>query len=244
MDVLTQYIDINRCLRSILNKTYDAISAIEYEGSGYAIPIIRYIKADLKLLRRLWPVPDSLPLGELETAFEKEVNSEFKLRDLGIVIDSLIPNLADELDDLFMSLGTRTEAYGLEGLLHPIIIRSSYRQYREGLYRDAVFNAIVAVFDRIRELTGLNEDGVQLIGKVFSLDNPVLVLSTIETESGKDEQKGFIQILQGAYLGIRNPKAHSLTTDLKQDTAAQYLVFASLLARRIEEARFVKQNTA
>jgi hypothetical protein len=46
-----------------------------------------------------------------------------------------------------------------------------------------------------------------------------------------------MQIFKGAYQGIRNPKAHSLTHDLTAMKAAQYLVFASLLARRIDEAR-------
>jgi hypothetical protein len=46
-----------------------------------------------------------------------------------------------------------------------------------------------------------------------------------------------MQILVGAYLGIRNPKAHSLNHDLDPEKAAQYLIFASLLARRIYEAK-------
>lgn len=46
-----------------------------------------------------------------------------------------------------------------------------------------------------------------------------------------------MQILVGAYLGIRNPKAHSLNHDLDPEKAAQYLIFSSLLARRIYEAK-------
>ena len=60
--------------------------------------------------------------------------------------------------------------------------------------------------------------------------------SAPKDESGQNDQKGFMQIYKGAYQGIRNPKAHSLTHDLTEVKAAQYLVFASLLARRIEEA--------
>ena len=85
-----------------------------------------------------------------------------------------------------------------------------------------------------------NEDGDNLIGKVFSLQTPILILSEIESESGKNDQKGFMQIFKGAYQGIRNPKAHSLTHDLTDTKAAQYLVFASLLARRVDEANIVE----
>ena len=52
-------------------------------------------------------------------------------------------------------------------------------------------------------------------------------------------KKGFMQILKGAFQGVRNPKAHTLAHDLTEPTAAQYLIFASLLARRIEEAKAI-----
>jgi uncharacterized protein (TIGR02391 family) len=125
-------------------------------------------------------------------------------------------------------------------LLHPVITEHALRQYDDGHLRDAVLNSIIAVFDLIRSKTGLKEDGDKLIGKAFSLDDPYLILSDIETESGQNDQKGFMQILKGSFQGIRNPKAHSLAHDLTRVKAAQYLVFASLLARRIAEAKVIK----
>ena len=106
--------------------------------------------------------------------------------------------------------------------------------------REAVLNSITALFDYIRAKTLVHDDGDKLIGRVFSVDKPVLVLSELQTESGQNDQKGFMQIFKGAYQGIRNPKAHSMTHDLTQPKAAQYLIFASLLARRVEEAQKVK----
>jgi uncharacterized protein (TIGR02391 family) len=85
----------------------------------------------------------------------------------------------------------------------------------------------------------LHLDGSKLAEKALSLDNPILILSNLTTESGKNDQKGFIQILQGVYTGVRNPKAHSLASDLDRKKALQYLIFASLLARRIEEAKMM-----
>jgi uncharacterized protein (TIGR02391 family) len=125
-------------------------------------------------------------------------------------------------------------------LLHPIITEHALPQYDNGHLRGAVLDSIIAVFDLIRQKTGLREDGDKLIGKVFSLHDPYLILSDIDTESGQNDQKGFMQILKGSFQGIRNPKAHSLTHDLTAIKAAQYLVFASLLARRIDEAKVIK----
>lgn len=129
-------------------------------------------------------------------------------------------------------------------LLHPIIIEHALPQYDDGHLRDAVLDSIIAVFELIRQKTGLKEDGDKLIGKAFSLHDPYLILSDIDTESGQNDQKGFIEILKGSFQGIRNPKAHSLTHDLTPLKAAQYLVFASLLARRIDEAKVVKIEQA
>ena len=80
-------------------------------------------------------------------------------------------------------------------------------------------------------------DGDKLVGTAFSLEKAQLILSEIKSESGKNDQKGFMQIFSGAYQGIRNPKAHSLEHDLDKTKAAQYLIFASLLARRVQEAQ-------
>lgn len=126
---------------------------------------------------------------------------------------------------------------GFEKLLHPTIYEHSFQHYLNGHYREAVLNSIVAVFDLIRKRTGLDLDGSSLATETFSLDRARLILSEIESESGRNDQKGFMQIFSGAYLGIRNPKAHSLEHDLDKTKAAQYLVFASLLARRVQEAK-------
>ena len=148
------------------------------------------------------------------------------------------PNSAPPLTMAFPLFGNDLT---FEHLLHPIIVQHALAKYRDGHLRNAVLDSIIAIFDLIRQKTGLSEDGDELIGKAFSLATPYLVLSEIESDSGKNEQKGFIQILKGAYQGIRNPNAHSLKHDLTQVEAAQYLVLASLLTRRIEEAEVISQ---
>ncbi|WP_374409410.1 TIGR02391 family protein [Hydrogenophaga sp.] len=62
-----------------------------------------------------------------------------------------------------------------------------------------------------------------------------LLFSEIGTETGRNDQKGFLLIYEGIYTGVRNVKAHSLNHDLNEQKAAQYLVTLSLLARRVEE---------
>ena len=66
---------------------------------------------------------------------------------------------------------------------------------------------------------------------------PRLILSVIDTNSGRNDQSGFADIFRGFYRGVRNPKAHSLVHDLDAHKAGQHLVLASILMRRDVEAR-------
>ncbi|MCB5206572.1 TIGR02391 family protein [Methylovorus mays] len=123
-------------------------------------------------------------------------------------------------------------------LLHPRILQSSLKLFESGHLREAVLNSMTAVFDVIRQRTEIaDEDGDRLIGKVFSLESPYLIFSEIDTESGRSDQKGFIQIFKGAYQGIRNPNAHTLDHALTNKRAAQYLILASLMIQRVEDAK-------
>jgi uncharacterized protein (TIGR02391 family) len=153
-----------------------------------------------------------------------------------VILSDLLPKVEDEVDKYFSTRSSGDLSSALIDLLHPVVIDSSYAQFRAGRLRDAVLNSIIAVFDLLRVRTGLDRDGVQLVDEALSIEHPRLIISPLDTESGKNEQKGFIQILRGAYQGVRNPKAHSLSSDLNVINAGQYLVFASLLARRIDEA--------
>jgi uncharacterized protein (TIGR02391 family) len=150
--------------------------------------------------------------------------------------------VADRLEWLG-SLPTRTAggpeapAAGWEELVHRTIVDSALGQYRNGHWRDAVLNAFIAVFDLLRSRVRLDLDGDRLITQAFSVDKPLLLVADLTTESGKNDQIGFMLMLQGAFRGVRNPKAHCLQHDLTAPKAAQYLVMASLLARRIADAR-------
>ncbi len=127
-------------------------------------------------------------------------------------------------------------------VLHPKIVEAALSQFETHHYRDAILNAFIAVFDYIRERTGLDLDGENLINTAFSLNRPLLLLNKLKTQSDRNEQLGFMDIFKGAYKGIRSPKAHSLITQLSSVKAYEYLIFASLLARRIEEAKLVSSR--
>ena len=236
--MLERYITINRTLRSLRKKIQDGIQTELHGDNGIAIAMIcEYIRQDVREIKRLWP-PD-LPMDDLNKI--ERITLECDIKSFDEIDSEILNRIEDKIDKYFSEQPIGDLSVSILEILHPVVIEAAYSHFRSGRFRDAVFNAIVAVFDLIRSKTGIDKDGSSLVGEVFSINDPKLVFSDLETESGRNDQKGFLQILQGAYIGIRNPKAHSLQTDLDRLKAAQYLVFASLLARRIDEARIIEK---
>jgi len=236
--MIESYVAVRRLLRDIEQKSRHALALYEQGGKDAAAPVNAYLKSDYKKLEDLWKqrFPGSIPsyLGR-HIAFG--MDSDYR----DILAHDLL-EVEGKAEEALLTAAKSQGPLGFEGLLHPVIDKSSYKLYREGHLREAVLNSITALFDHIRAVTKIPLDGGALVDKALSLGDPYLVMSEIDSESGQNDQKGFLQIFKGAFQGVRNPKAHSLDHDLTPQKAAQYLVFASLLARRIDEARIVKTD--
>jgi uncharacterized protein (TIGR02391 family) len=230
------FFTVNKLLREIRLKALDALKYLRRKDQGMA----RYHNDGLKTvyssLCKLWE--ERFPLEELGY-LERHIRFG-EIEDYENILSEDVPKVEEIAEKHLLRARGKFKEIGFENLLHPVIFEHAYQQYRDGHLRDAVLNSVIAVFDLIRLKTGLAEDGDRLVCKVLSTQDPYLILSELSTESGRNDQTGFIQIFQGAYRGIRNPKAHSLEHDLTEQKAAQYLVFASLLARRIDEAQVAK----
>jgi uncharacterized protein (TIGR02391 family) len=212
--------------------TRELLEAYFHEGEGITTGVLaNLLNRALSDLERLWPAE----LNKSDIAELGRRLTEGKVDSYREIVDVVIPRLEDAIDDFFASQPTGDISFAILDLLHPRVTAASFSHYRSGRFRDAVLNSIVAVFDLIRERTGIDKDGAELVAEAFSVQRPRLVFSTLDTESGRNEQKGFIQVLQGVYSGVRNPKAHSLAVETDQFSAAQYLVLASLLCRKVEE---------
>jgi len=75
--------------------------------------------------------------------------------------------------------------------------------------------------------------------QVFAIENPLVRLNLLSTESEKDEQKGYQFIFAGSVLAIRNPRAHDFGLVDTPDTCLDHLSLASLLLRRLESAGLI-----
>ena len=118
-------------------------------------------------------------------------------------------------------------------------IRQVADRYLESHIEVAIFEAFKAVNNRVKEMTGLNADGSDLMARAFGDDrdpNPPIRLADVSKESGRNIQSGFRFIFMGAVRGIRNPDAHELFEPVSEEEAFEELSLASMLMRRLDDA--------
>ena len=138
----------------------------------------------------------------------------------------------------------KTKVRGLK--LHPEIIKYCDEEWLNEDYFHAMEEVAKSVFDRLRDITGMQNDGSALVTECFSLGHsrmPILALNMLETESEISEQKGFMNFCIGFYGMYRNPKAHGVRVkeDVKLEQFVEVLVVASIIHERLDHAYLTRR---
>jgi uncharacterized protein (TIGR02391 family) len=108
--------------------------------------------------------------------------------------------------------------------------------YQSGNYTGAILDSIHFIGELIREKSGLDGDGVQLVGQAFGGQNPKVKVTKLQTETDENIQKGVEQFLRGIYQAIRNPRSHGKFTDSVED-AEVIILFINYLVNTIDKAK-------
>lgn len=108
--------------------------------------------------------------------------------------------------------------------------------YETENYSHAILEATYLLSGVLRERAGVDGDGTSLVGQALGGDDPKLKLNAFQSESERNEQKGFEQILRGVYVGIRNPRSHEQTTDDKESADA-ILHFIGYIIKRLNASK-------
>ena len=123
--------------------------------------------------------------------------------------------------------------------LEPVLSRPLWaaieRSYQSGQFTAAILDAIHYLGELIREKSGIEGDGAQLIGQAFGGDNPPIKVNKLQTESERNVQKGLEQILRGLYQAVRNPRSHEKYND-SSDDAEGILLFVNYLIKIISQS--------
>ena len=122
--------------------------------------------------------------------------------------------------------------------IHPRIKSLARRRFEAGFFGDAVEASLKEVNDTVKRIYRESEqreaDGAGLMTSAFSVNNPIIRLTLLETNSDRNVQQGYMQIFAGAMTGIRNPKAHAnLNPDARK--TLHLITLASLLLYKVDE---------
>jgi uncharacterized protein (TIGR02391 family) len=124
--------------------------------------------------------------------------------------------------------------------VHPDIYHFCREELVADNYFHSVFEATKSIAEKIRKKTGLLSDGADLVDEAFTFKNqvPHLALNSLQTESERSEQKGFMNLLKGVFGTFRNTTAHApkIVWKMGEQDALDILSMVSLIHRRLDDA--------
>ncbi len=122
---------------------------------------------------------------------------------------------------------------GVVDELHPRIRDACRRLVEHGHLALAVHKAAIALKDLLKERTGLTLDnGDELANRAFSPKDPGLIVADLETETGRNVQRGVHLLALGVFAAMRNPVAHQ-DIEFRPEEVLEMLATISFVARKV-----------
>lgn len=128
--------------------------------------------------------------------------------------------------------------------IHQDVIKCCKEEYLQENYFHAVLEAAKSLSEKVREKTGMLDDGSSLFNSVFALNNPRLAINSLQTTSEKNVQNGLKEMLNGITHMVRNVTAHELKIKwvVNEQEAIDILTTISFLHKQLDECFIVPQN--
>ncbi|MDE3812292.1 TIGR02391 family protein [Sinorhizobium meliloti] len=122
--------------------------------------------------------------------------------------------------------------------VHPDVLRFCREELLADNYFHAVLEAVKSVAEKIRQRTGLADDGAVLVDRAFGGDQPMLAINALASDSEKSEQRGFCNLVKGTFSMFRNTTAHAprVHWQMSKVDAEDLFSMVSLMHRRIDAA--------
>lgn len=120
--------------------------------------------------------------------------------------------------------------------VHPDVLRFCREELLAENYFHAVLEAVKSVLEKMREKTGLTDDGGTLVDRALGGDVPMLAINSLKNDSETSEQRGFANLVKGVVGMFRNPTAHSprILWEITKSDAEDLLSLVSLIHRRLD----------
>ena len=119
---------------------------------------------------------------------------------------------------------------------HSYVLKCCRAELLQENYFHAVLEAAKSLLDRIRDMTGLIEDGTALVDKALSVKNPMIAMNSLRTESERNQQNGLREMINGVIHMVRNVTAHELKIrwDINEKDAVEILALISTLHKYLD----------
>jgi uncharacterized protein (TIGR02391 family) len=148
---------------------------------------------------------------------------------------------ASNLDEA-LARANRLKAALTSRNVHADVLQFCRAELLQQNYFHAVFEATKSIASKVRTLSGLANDGAELVQQAFGMGGgkmPLVAINTLATDTDKGEQRGFASLLTGLFGTIRNPLAHNpkVEWEMSEQDALDILTMASLIHRKLDRAR-------
>lgn len=163
--------------------------------------------------------------------------SGYYLKDDGKVIQSSKVNTLSEAQKKAKQLKRKL----IDRKVHADVLTFCRAELLQDNYFHAVFEATKSVADKIRDKTGLTEDGSKLVDLAFNVKSPLLVINTLRSDTEQSEQKGLMNLIKGLFGTFRNVTAHApkVKWKIEEQDALDLLTMVSYIHRRLDKAVFI-----
>jgi len=165
-----------------------------------------------------------------------------------------IAAIVDRLSDTLRSHGAGAPASPILPVNHPAplglvqdaaLLEVSSALYEDGYYAAAVLEGAKLLVNVVKEVSLVGDlDGAPLMNTVFSPGKPILAVNALKTQSDRDEQQGYMQLMAGLVVGVRNPRAHRHGYKDDPTTAAELLAAIDHLLRVVRGSTLVGTRKA
>jgi uncharacterized protein (TIGR02391 family) len=194
-------------------------------------------------------------IDDIETLYEANRSLEFLFKQWNDNIERIVTYRPDKIPNIFGKkqpqiksealVGRKNQVVGdssLEALfdserLHLKVELSSRSLFISNHFSQAILESLKALETKIREISGLDLVGQDLINKAFKENEPRIKLNPMSNIAEKDEQAGFRFIFMGVMRGIRDPIAHKSTDWFDPFLALKYLCMISLLFEKLDNRK-------
>lgn len=122
---------------------------------------------------------------------------------------------------------------------HPEVVRHCREELLRKDCYEAVFEAVKGLGARLREKSGLDQDGRALVQAALRGKQPRVLITDCCTVTERNEQEGVALLAEGVFAAFRNPAAHEprLVWEVSEHDALDVLGTLSLIHRRLDAAR-------